>query len=239
MPRGRLGIVGTSTRILLGATALFAVSVVPAGGETLYEALTATYEGNPGLEAERERQRADEENVRQAIADWLPTVSLDAEHGDEQNHTMPQNTRSHLEPEGYGLTLTQPIFKGFRTLNGKRKADAETQAGRFQLDNTEQTTLLNAVTAYVDVLRDRKIARLRRDNVRYLQTELKASQVRHRAGDLSKTDVAQARTRVYEGKADLALANAERAASEARYVAVIGHAAGSLTRPPIPDHLLP
>lgn len=221
------------------ASLLLLASVAPSHSETLYEALTAAFHENPGLNAERLRQRADEENVRQAIAGFLPEVTLDAEKGNERTHTHPRHLTSRQQPGGVSFTLNQPLFKGLRTFNGKKKASAEVRAGQFQLDSREQSVLLDTVTAFVDVLRDRKIKRLRGDNVTYLQSELTASRARHRSGDLSKTDVAQARTRVYEGKADQAQAEADLAASEARFVAVIGHAPGILSRPRLPEHLVP
>lgn len=221
------------------AAALLFSTASHASGETLREALGAAFRDNPGLRAERARQRADEENVRQAIAGWLPTIILGADEGRAHSRTEPPVTTDTLNPHGIGVTLSQPLFRGFRTLNGKRKAEAEVQAGRFQLDDREQAILLDAVTAYVDVLRDRKIARLRRDNVTYLRSEVNASRVRRRAGELSKTDVAQARARLHEGKADLALALAEEKASEARYVSVVGHAPGRLAPPQLPENLIP
>lgn len=234
-PAGRIGTLGRA-----GFTSLLLIAFAgPAQSETLYEALTAAFHENPGLNAERLRQTADEEKVRQAIAKFLPEVSLGAEKGHERNQISPPHLTSRQHPGGVTLTLNQPLFKGLRTFNGKKQASAEVRAGQFQLDSREQSVLLDAVTAFVDVLRDRKIRRLRSDNVTYLQSELDASRARHREGDLSKTDVAQARTRVYEGKADLAQADADLAASEARFVAVIGHEPRALSRPRLPGHLVP
>ena len=59
------------------------------------------------------------------------------------------------------MQLSQPIFEGFQNLNAIRQAKATVQAGREGLRAVEQTTLLNAVTAYVDVVRDQAVVRLR------------------------------------------------------------------------------
>jgi len=220
--------------------AILLLSGSPAAhAETLYEALAAAYESNPALDAERARQQADEENIRQAIAGWLPTISLDANRGSKRRQTEPPLIETHLNPEGLGLTLEQPLFTGFKTLHGKRKAQAEVRAGQFQLDDKEQSVLLEAVTAYAGVLRDRQINVLQKNNIRYLQKEFTASRARHKAGDLSKTDVSQAKARLYEGRASQAQAQADEAASVARYIAVIGSPPGNLAKPVIPERLIP
>ena len=64
-------------------------------------------------------------------------------------------------PRGYSVTLSQTVFQGFQNINAIRQAKATVQAGREGLRATEQTTLLNAATAYVDVVRDEAVVRLR------------------------------------------------------------------------------
>lgn len=201
--------------------------------------MTAAFSGNPGLDAERARQRADEESVRQEWAKALPQVSLDATRGKEKSRINGAASATKLHPESYSLTLSQPLFRGFQTLNGTRRAKSEVQAGEARLHEREQTVLLDTVTAYADVIRDRQILDLRRENVSFLQSELKATRARHRGGDLSKTDVAQARTRLFEGEADLAQAEADVQISEATFEAVVGLRAGALTQPPLPEGLIP
>jgi len=212
---------------------------IPASAQSLVDAMTAAFASNPGLDAERARQRADEETIRQEWAKSLPQVSLDASHGKQKTRTNGESTTDRLYPETYSLTLSQPLFRGFQTLNGTRRAKSEVAAGAARLVDREQTVLLDTVTAYADVVRDRTVARLRRSNVSFLQKELKATQARHRGGDLSKTDVAQARTRLFEGEADLAQAEADVEISKATFTAIVGRKPGALTAPGIPASLLP
>lgn len=211
----------------------------PASAQSLIDAMTAAFASNPGLDAERARQRADEETIRQEWAKSLPQVSLDASRGKQTTRTNGENSATKLNPDTYSLTLSQPLFRGFQTLNGTRRAKSEVASGAARLVDREQTVLLDTVTAYMDVVRDRKVAKLRRDNVNFLQKELQATRARHRGGDLSKTDVAQARTRLFEGEADLAQAEADVEISQATFEAIVGRKPGSLTPPGIPGGLLP
>jgi outer membrane protein len=210
-----------------------------ARAQSLNEALTSAFAGNPGLDAERARQRADIETIKQERAKGLPSLFLDAHRGKENTRINSLSTTTKLDQDGYALRLNQPLFQGFQTYNGTRRAKAEVSAGAAQLHEREQNILLDTVTAYMDVVQDRKIARLRQDNVRFLGNELTATKARHRAGDLSKTDVAQARTRLFEGEADLAQARANEQASEANFEAIVGRYPGALNAPPVPAALLP
>ncbi len=234
---------GVWTGALLAGCSLALTLIVLAPGtaraQSLNEALTSAFAGNPGLDAERARQRADQETIKQERAKGMPNLSLDAFQGGERTRTNSSSSTTKLQPEGYSLTLTQPLFQGFQTYNGTRRAKAEVRAGAAQLHDREQSILLDTVTAYMDVVQDRKIARLRKSNIRFLRNELAATKARHRAGDLSKTDVAQARTRLFEGEADLAQAQANAEASEASFEAIIGRSPGALKAPRVPVELLP
>lgn len=227
----------TSLPVLILAAVL--LSPASASAQSLVDAMTAAFASNPGLDAERARQRADEEIIRQEWAKTLPQVSLDASRGEEKTRTNGASTTTKLDPEAYSLTLSQPLFRGFQTLNGTRRAKSEVLAGAARLVDREQTVLLDTVTAYMDVVRDRKIVALRRSNVSFLKKELKATRARHRGGDLSKTDVAQARTRLFEGEADLAQAEADVEVSKATFEAIVGRKPGALSAPGIPESLLP
>ncbi len=232
--RGLARIAGCSVAVLLAV-----LGPGTARAQSLDEALISAFSGNPGLDAERARQRADEETIKQERAKGMPNLSLDAHRGKENTRINSISTTTKLDPDGYALRLTQPLFQGFQTYNGTRRAKAEVRAGAAQLHDREQGTLLDTVTAYMDVVQDRNISRLRRDNVRFLGNELSATKARHRAGDLSKTDVAQARTRLFEGEADLAQARANEDASEASFEAIVGSYPGALTAPRVPVELLP
>ncbi len=237
--RARPGRAGISFAGCSLALSLVVLAPGAARSQSLNEALTSAFAGNPGLDAERARQRADQETIKQERAKGMPNLSLDAHRGKESSRINSSSSSTKLIQDGYSLTLTQPLFQGFQTYNGTRRAKAEVRAGAAQLHDREQSILLDTVTAYMDVVQDRKIAKLRKSNIRFLRNELAATKARRNAGDLSKTDVAQARTRLYEGQADLAQAQADAEASEASFEAIIGRSPGALKTPRVPVELLP
>jgi outer membrane protein len=142
-------------------------------------------------------------------------------------------------PRGYSVQLTQPLFEGFQNLNAIRGAKATVQAAREVLRSVEQTVLLDAATAYVNVVRDQAIVRLRENDVTVLTEQLKATKDRFDVGEVTRTDVAQAEARRAEALATLAAAQANLKTSRAAYEQIIGHPPGNLVTPASIRHLLP
>ena len=142
-------------------------------------------------------------------------------------------------PHGYSVQLSQTVFQGFQNINAIRQAKATVQAGREGLRATEQTTLLNAATAYVDVVRDQAVVKLRQTNVDVLTEQLRQTKDRFNVGEVTRTDVAQAEARRSDSITQLYAAQANLKTSRATYEVVIGHPPSNLVHPPSIVHLLP
>ena len=228
-----------STRIRLGAAFVMlsaaAVATQPAyGGETvsIAQALAFAYAGNPALRAERARQRATDEAVPQALSGWRPVIVADADAGLALTSSN-RGRGKDRQPFGASVTLSQPVFRGFRTVSGTARAEAIVNAGRQSLLAVEQQVLLDAASAYMNVIRDRNVLGLRQNNVKALKAQLQASEQRLKVGEDTRTDVSQARARLALSHAALARAEADLASSLAFYARVIGRTAGGLRFPPL------
>jgi outer membrane protein len=208
--------------------------------ESLKEALTSAYLTNPGLDAQRASLRASDEDVPRAKAGYRPTITGTADAGVVHSNTKPPSAGDgETHPKGYALTMSQPIFRGFRVFNSVNVAEANVRAAREQLRITEQTTLLDAVTTYMDVVRDQGILRVRENNVRVLSNELRATQERFAVGEVTKTDVAQAQARRAAAVSALDVAKANLRTSLGNYERIVGHPAHNLFDQPPIDRLLP
>jgi len=226
----------------LACLLLAAVASVPApaAAETLREAIAAAYKFNPRLDAERARLRATDEEVPRAKSGYRPTITGSADISYQRTTTKPPSLGDgETHPKGVGVGLVQPIFSGFRTLNGVRAAEATVRAGRESLRIVEQSVLLEAVTAYLDVVRDQAILRLRENNVNVLTRELRATQDRFAVGEVTRTDVAQAEARRAGAVSALDLARANLKTSRATYERVIGHPPSNLEDPRPVSRTLP
>ena len=212
------------------ASAAFAVGAGQVSAETLVQAMVSAYSGNPTLQAERARQRGTDELVPQALSGWRPTVSADGSISKvwEDSSGSPS---SENDPKSVAIGLSQPIFRGFKTINGTKAAEANVEAGKQSLLAIEQDILFQAIQAYMNVIRDRQIVVLRQQNVGVLQKQLTAADERFKVGEITRTDVAQSRARVSGARSSVASATATLAASVANYINIVGHKPGSLKYP--------
>lgn len=214
----------------IGAAVVCALAVGSAGATTvraqsLVDALSTTYNSNPDLLAQRAVLRQTDETLAQAVANWRPKVSLSVEYNKIQYDSSPvirANTYYALNGRTTQLAMTQPIFRGGKTVADTKTAQANIQAQRALLQDTEQTVLLQAITVYADLLRDLGIVDARKNNVRVLVQQLDATRERFRVGELTITDVSQAEARLEQAKADLVLADAQVRIDQATFQRVIG-----------------
>ena len=217
------------TRILL-ASAAFAMGAGQVSAETLVEAMVSAYSGNPTLQAERARQRGTDELVPQALSGWRPTVTTEGSIANIWSDSS-GSPSSENDPKSVAIGLSQPIFRGFKTINGTKAAEANIEAGKQSLLAIEQDILFQAIQAYMNVIRDRQIVGLRQQNVGVLQKQLTAADERFKVGEITRTDVAQSKARVSGARSSVASANATLAASVANYINIVGHKPGSLKYP--------
>ncbi|MGD9968672.1 MAG: TolC family outer membrane protein [Hyphomonadaceae bacterium] len=196
--------------------------------DTIEDALHAAHRGNPNLEEARLSVRSAREGRVQARSAYLPSLGVSGSYGVQEVESEttsffgPSTSTAELEPTTATAQLTQQLFTGFRRSGQSRLASANLDGAREGLRSREQDVLLAAVDAYLSVRRDREIVRLRREHVEGLTRLLAGTQRRLDVGEVSRTDVAQAQTRLAGARASLARSRADLEASEARYAAIVG-----------------
>lgn len=214
---------------------MFAAGLICAPGsfahaESMIDAILAAYAQNPKINAERARQRGDQEKLPQARAGMFATINGSIEAGADRV----SDTNTHKSNVGrstvYGVTVSQPIFDGLRTYHDIKRAKAEIGAGRETLDAVSVDVFLSVVEAYVNVLRDRQIVDLRASAVNVFRNQVQQAQGRFKGGDLTRTGVSQSMVRLREAEGDHAQARADLAASEAYFRSVVGHHPGKLEK---------
>lgn len=233
----------TGLALLTAALGLGVFTSAVAQAETLNEALASAYQYNPRLDAERARLRATDEEVTRARSGFRPVITGSADINYQHSRTrqvgVPGSIHNDFSPKGYGVDLVQPVFSGFRVINAVNESEANVRAARETLRGVEQGILLEAVTAFMDVVRDQAIVRLRENNVNVLSRELRATEDRFSVGEVTRTDVAQAQARRAGAVSALDLAKANLQTSRAAYERVIGHAPNNLVEPSGYQHAIP
>ena len=233
MIRGVMNRSGMNGKLAIGLVSVLAL-LWPAGGgqaETLEEALATAYSNNPTLRAQRAAQRAVDETVSQARAGWRPTVTLSASASERRSDTN-RSSAVTTRPLSVGISVTQTLYRGGRTVNGTQQAEANVLAARARLIAVEQQVLRDTVAAYVDVLRDQATVQLNQNNMAVLQRQLDATRDRFEVGEVTRTDISQAEARLSRARSDFIQAEGTLEISRADYANLVGHPPENLERVP-------
>ncbi len=228
-----------SSKVVFGVLLAF-VSIGEARAESIRSALAAAYSHNSELNAQRAATRVADEQLPQVMAGYRPNITGDANWGFAHTTTnLGGGSSTSTNPYGYGITITQNIFNGFRTVNGVAAAEARIRGSREQLRNIEQKVLQSAATAYVNVLVAQEQLAIRQRNLRFLSEQLRSSKARLDVGEGTRTDVAQSRAQRAAARAAVSAAQAQREGARAVYFQLIGRHPSSMRWPLGPTRLYP
>jgi outer membrane protein len=224
---------------LIATTALTALALRPAAADTLEGALALAYQNNPQINSQRAATRAIDEGVGIALGGYRPRVTGQVTGGESylDSLSIPTNptlakpyTKSTTTTavSSYQLQASQTLFNGFQTAGKTRQAEAAVFGQRETLRNAEQTVLLAAATAYMNLLRDAALLELQRNNVNVLEATLRQTNDRFHVGEVTRTDLAQAESSLAAGRSQLHAAESQYITSRSVYFQQIGVEPGKL-----------
>lgn len=223
--------------VLAMGGALFAAT--GSSAQTLEEALALAYMNNPVLRASRAHLRGVDEGVPEAKSGWRPTVmstlTLGGTYVDSISATS--NTSSSSIPRTAIVSISQPLYRGGRTTASVRRAMSDVQAARARMFSAEQYILLQTATAYVDTMRNESVLRLQINNLSRLQKQLEATRDRFAVGEVTRTDVAQAESRLAKAQADRTQGEGNLISKRSEFERIVGVVPNNLVRPSMPKEL--
>lgn len=217
----------------IGFAFVGALGASSASAQSLEEALAKAYANNPTLAVQRAKTRATDEQVPQALSAYRPTVKATAQVTQQWTQTSPEvktpgaKYYSDSLPKTLGVTLNQPLYDP-TAAPGVRAAEAAVQAQRATLAATEESVLLNAATAYLNVVQYQAVLALTKNNEAVLKRQLDASNDRFRVGEYTRTDVAQSESALSQSTASRVQAEGQLASALATFQRYIGVKPGEL-----------
>lgn len=211
------------------AGGLFWTGAAGAQTATFTQALEAAYAYNPQLESARAELRAVDETYAQALSGYRPRLTGNA--GYQSSYQDGETQNSHADPKTLSLDILQPVYRGGTTGAQVRVSENRINAQRALLVAVEQNVFLQTITAYMDVLRDQEIVRLTQNNEKVLANHLDESRQRFELGDLTKTDVSQAESRLAAARASRIRAEGNAQTSRAAFERATGMKPEALQKP--------
>jgi outer membrane protein, adhesin transport system len=218
-----------------------ACMLLPLGGraqsdDPMAQAARRALESNPDVAARVNALRASLDAIGIARAGRLPQLDAEATIGRVEDRFAARTPATgSIDHNGVALSITQLLWDGQALTHLISRLDHDRQTRWFELlDVTEQTSL-EAVRAYLDVTRFRRLVELAEDS--YVQHRYAHQQIqsRVRAGVGRGVDLEQAAARLALAESNLTTETANLHDVVSRYLRVVGEA--PIQRPPRPESL--
>lgn len=237
---------GASHRWGVGAAFFAAAFLIggigTAGAVSLEDAVRAAVNTNPDIGVVAKDRLAIDQELRQGKALYYPSVDGAVTAGYDwvlgKASALP-GTTGRLWKQDNSITITQTLFDGFAAASEVQRQKARVDSAALRVIATSESVALDAVQAYLDVVRTQQLYNLAEDNKRTHERYLQDMKSRLRGGTGSMADVRQAESRLARAFATLAEEKGNVANAEAAYIKVVGEPPESLTQPASVDNLLP
>ena len=211
--------------------------------ETLQEVVDYAIHNSPDVNATAADRRAVEQEIRQARAGYYPRVDVDAGIGKEHTHSPGTRARTGggvtLTREEVGIALDQMIFDGFLTKNEVRRHTARTNSRAYTVHGQAEVDGLNAVRAYINLLRREELVALAEENLDIHKRTNDQVQLRSEQGVGRKADSEQSLARLSRAETNLIAEKGNYLDEVANFIRVVGKPPGDLDDPYNPSNTIP
>ena len=182
---------------------------------------------NLQLNAERKNFEAAKQSKNISRSEFLPSITLsgDQKSSDVTNRTNQSgkglsDTSSNAKSKTF--SVEQKIFSGFKGLNTFKKSELETQKANLELKQVEQQTILDAATAYYDLIFKSKNENFNLLNVDLFERQVESNSARLQKGEITLTDLAQSESSLAGANANFIKAKTELFSSKTNFERVTG-----------------
>lgn len=211
----------------------------PALSISLRDAVATGVDTNPEYGEVAASRRATDEELKQGRAGYLPSVDLRADTGVEYTDSDDDRVGDGDDTETLwrylaSITLTQMLFDGWETKYEVARQKARVNSAANRVRETAELVGLSVVEAYLEVLRQRQILVIARQNVESHMSIMDQIKEGVNAGRSTQADFEQANARLAAARATESQIRQSLRTAEAQYRQETGDSAGELTLPEIP-----
>jgi len=188
--------------------------------------IDSALKNNLKLNAERTNQKSIKQNINISRSEFLPSISLSGDQSSSQStgktdYSGASLSDSSLDTEKTTVSIDQKIFQGFKGYNSLKKSELEVQQAKFKLQQVEQQTILDTVSAYFDFIFKTKNEQFNLSNVNLFERQVESDSARLQKGEITLTDLAQSESSLAGANANLIKATTELLASKTNFERVI------------------
>lgn len=206
---------------------------------TLQDAVSKGVMTNPEYGAVAASRRATDEELRQAYALYFPSVDFRTDGGveytdDPVTRGNGPETDEELFRYDSSLTLTQMLFDGFETKFENERQKARVQSSAHRVRETSELVGLSIVEFFLEVMRQRELLNISRENVAAHIEILEQIQDGVTAGRTTQADLEQAKARLASARAGESSLRQQLRVAESNFKREVGDFPQDLVLPVIP-----
>jgi len=211
--------------------------------QTLQQAIQRTIDENPQIQAAKSERSAVANEISQAKSAYFPTIDIAAGIGWEQSSNPTTRGRTDgtvsYGREEASIQLKQMIFDGLATPSEVNRHEARTNARAYTVFGQSEITALNAVEAYINVLRRQELLTLAKDNLLVHQRVNDQIQLRSQRGIGKRADADQSSGRLALAEKNTLSEIGNLQDAETAFLRVIGALPNDLQAISAPTEALP
>jgi len=231
------GTIGVSSLIVF-----FAFSVTTQA-QSLKQAIQQTINENPEIQSAKSERLAVEQQISQARASYFPTIDIQAGYGWEQSNNTSTRARgdgtASFSREEASIQLRQMVFDGLATPSEVNRQEARTNSKAYTVFGQAEITALNAVEAYLNVMRNQELVKLAKDNLLIHKKINNQISLRSESGIGRQADTEQAMARLALAERNTLAEVGNLRDTETAFLRVIGSLPGDLEEVAEPQDALP
>ncbi|MEM9468856.1 MAG: TolC family outer membrane protein [Pseudomonadota bacterium] len=214
------------------------------GQMSLAEAVSIGVMTNPEYGVVAATRRATDEELNQAKALYLPSIDFAADTGYEYREDEATRGDGDGDDEEtlysyeYGLTLTQMLFDGFETKYENERQKHRVQSSAHRVRETAEFVGLSIIEAFLEVVRQRELLGITRENVAEHVAIMDLIQDGVSAGRSTQADLEQIKARLAAARATESTVRQQLRIAESNYRREVGEDAKDLILPAVPVNAL-
>jgi len=206
---------------------------------TLNEVVAVGVMTNPEYGSVAASRRATDEELEQAQALYYPSLDFTGDTGYEYTDSPFTRGGAGDDDESLwryqaGLTLSQLLFDGFETKYENERQEYRVQSSAFRVEETAELVGLAIVEFFLEVMRQRELLAIARDNVAEHIAILDMIQEGVDAGRSTPADLEQAKARLASARAQESSIRQQLRIAESNFQREVGDSPKDLVLPVIP-----
>ena len=185
--------------IVRTVVAFVALSVLPVSvmSMPLADYVADVIDANPLVREKVHVYRQALQDKEASLSGWRPSVDLEGTISHVESDTLTNNSQSDdYNSNIVELSVTQNLFNGFDTEYSIKQADARIQAALYDIYDTADNIALEAVQAYFEVLKQKRLYALAQENVASHEETLRQINARNESGASRRSELEQTEGRV-------------------------------------------